>query len=152
MDAKKLALEYLQDVKLMRLATARDNQPWLCNVWYVMDDEGKIYWMSRATRRHSEEIAYNSKIACTFHKSFEDGLGQKGQAVVVSGQARQLPPAECEKAYQLYLKRYPKLAEFQSLEVTLDGSGDHKLYELIPEEIIWWDEENFPEDSRQQVL
>src|SRR5688572_9922168 len=76
MDARQLYRDYLKDIKLMQLATCRDSQPWLCHVWYVMDEEaGKIYFISRETRRHSQEIQGNEKVACTFHKWFGEGLG-----------------------------------------------------------------------------
>jgi uncharacterized pyridoxamine 5'-phosphate oxidase family protein len=152
MDTEELYKSCLKDIKLMQLATCSDNQPWLCNVWYVIDATNKIYWISRETRRHSEEIAKNPKVSCTFHQWFDEGLGQKGKALTIAGNARQLTPMEVTQPYQLYLKRYPKLANLQSLEASKDGSGDHKFYEVTPTEIIWWDEESFPHNSRQKIL
>ena len=67
-----------------------NNKPWLCNVWYVMDNDNNIYFMSRETRRHSKEIEQNPNVSCTFHKWFDEGLGQKGQAVIVGGTAEKL--------------------------------------------------------------
>lgn len=136
----------------MQLATCANNQPWLCNVWYVIDDDDKIYWISRETRRHSQEIAKNPKVSCTFHKWFDGGLGQKGKSLVIAGNARQMTPSEINRPYALYLERYPKLSDFQSLEASQDGSGDHKFYEVTPTEIVWFDEENFPDNSRQKIL
>jgi len=153
MDAKVLYTDYLIDIKLMQLATSRDEQPWLCNVWYVLnEDSGHFYFISRETRRHSEEIRDNPRVSCTFHKWFDGGLGEQGQALIVSGKARQLSPKECDKPYDLYAARYPKLLAFQSKEATLDESGHHFFYEIVPEEIIWWDEVNFADQPRQKVL
>lgn len=135
----------------MQLATARDGRPWLCNVWYVMDAQDNIYWISRATRRHSEEIADNPYVAATFHKWFGEGLGQSGQALIVSGTAEIVSIDQVHESYQLYADRYPELLNFQSLEATKDGSGDHLFYKITPREIVWWDEVNFPDQSRQVV-
>lgn len=151
MDKTDLYRSYLDDVKLMQLATARDNKPWLCNVWYVIDDDGVIYWMSRDTRRHSEEIHDNENVACTFHLSFDEGLGQKGQAVIMSGIAKKLDGNACKKPYELYASRFPKLLEFQSLDAFLNNEGHHYFYKMTPEEIIWWDEVNFGNDPRQKI-
>lgn len=150
-DAVALYKEYLEDVKLMQLATCRDNQPWLCNVWFVMDDDGNIYFMSRKSRRHSEDIALNPNVACTFHKTFTKGLGEKGQAVIISGTARMLSGDECLKPYDLYAVENPKLNEFQSKEAFTEGSGHHFFYKITPNEIVWWDEQNFPNDPRQII-
>lgn len=152
-DINVLYQDYLKDIKLMQLATCHDNQPWLCNVWYVRDEEeGKFYFISRATRRHSEDIRDNQKVACTFHKCFDEGLGQKGQALIVAGNARRLKGSECFRPFDLYNVRYPKLASFQTKESFLKDLGHHFFYEITPTEIVWWDEVNFPEQPKQKVL
>lgn len=151
MDIKKLYKNHLQKIKLMQLATCADNQPWLCNVWFVADGQDNIYWISRETRRHSQEITKNSHIACTFHESFNEGLGEKGQALVISGTAEKLTAKDIETAYNLYANRYLKLLEMQSLENSINDTGVHKFYKCTPQEIIWWDEVNFPDQPKQVV-
>ncbi len=141
----------LEDVRLMQLATSRGHRPWLCNVWFAADGDGHIYWISRETRRHSEDIAANAHVACTFHKWFAGGLGEKGQALVMAGTATRLPGPECRMPYGLYLSRYPALAEFQSLEAFLKDEGHHFFYRLAPTEIVLWDEINQPADPRQVI-
>ena len=152
MDIEKLYRNYLKDVKLMQLATCENNQPWLCNVWFVNDDNNNIYWISRETREHSKQIKNNSNVACTFHKWFEEGLGQKGQALVISGQAEKLAGNVCEGPYDLYSKSYPKVLEFQTKKAFLNDEGHHFFYKVTPKRIVWFDEINFPEDPRQEVL
>ena len=152
MEARAFYRNYLKDVKLMQLATADNNKPWLCSVWYVVDDEDNIYWMSRKTRRHSIEIEANSHVAATFHKWFDKGLLEDpGQAVIISGQAEILSGEACRLPYDLYQKRYPRLNDFQSLDKFLNDEGHHYFYKLTPDEIIWWDEINFPNDPKQVV-
>lgn len=143
---------YLKDIKLMQLATCREGQPWLCNVWYVMDGDVNIYFTSRITRRHSREIADNSKVACTFHRWFDGGLGQKGQALVVAGTARLLPGDSVDDAYALYAWENPAIERMQDLSDFRQDKGPHFLYQITPHEIIWWDEVNNPDNPRQVLL
>jgi acyl-CoA reductase-like NAD-dependent aldehyde dehydrogenase len=56
MNPRDIYPDILKDIKLMQLATVRDKKPWMCNVWYVMDEDHNVYWISRETRRHSLEI------------------------------------------------------------------------------------------------
>lgn len=142
--------DYLKDVKLMQLATSKDNQPWLCNVWYVADEDDNIYFISRETRRHSMEIAQNPKVSCTFHKWFERGLGEQGQALVMQGLAKKMSGTEIAKPYDLYQKRYPHLTNFQDLEDFISGQGHHFFYKITPNKIVWWDEKNF-DQPRQEI-
>ena len=152
MNAKKLYGDYLKEVKLMQLATVKGDKPWLCNVWYVMDEEDNVYWISRDTRKHSEDIHDNPNVACTFHKWFDGGLlNDKGQAVIISGTAARLSGEECRRPYALYSERFPRMPEFQSLELFLNDESHHTFYKLTPEKIVWWDEVNFPDDSKQVI-
>lgn len=143
---------YFKDVRLMQLATSRDNQPWLCNVWYVHDTEtDNIYFTSRKTRRHSEDIAINERVACTFHKHYEDGLGQRGQSLVIAGKARLLTDElAIGKAFDLYEASHPKLSAMQARDVYCDGSGVHFFYEISPIEIVVFDDVNYPNNPRQE--
>src|SRR3979411_175547 len=63
MKLRQLIEDYLQQAKLMQLATSIDNQPWICNVWFAADKDLNIYWFSSTTRRHSGEVMKNQKVA-----------------------------------------------------------------------------------------
>lgn len=151
-SVKQIYHEFMEDVLLMQLATVRNNKPWLCSVWYVMDEEENIYWLSRKERRHSEEIAENPFAACTFHQWYEQGFAHdKGQALTMSGHVDILMGEACTKPYQLYTQRHPKMLDFQSLEDVQTEKGHHFMYKLTPEEIVWFDEINFPKQPRQVI-
>lgn len=60
---KEYIREYLQTNNVIQLATAKDGQPWLCNVHFYADHDLNIYWRSTTERRHSKEIADNPKVA-----------------------------------------------------------------------------------------
>jgi hypothetical protein len=78
-------------------------------------------------------------------------MNDPGQAMIISGQAKRLSGEECRKPYELYAERFPKLLEFQSLYKFLNDEGHHYFYKITPDEIIWWDEINFPENPKQEV-
>jgi uncharacterized pyridoxamine 5'-phosphate oxidase family protein len=150
-DPAILCREYLKEIDLMQLATCRNGQPWICHVWFVIDECDQIYFVSRQTRRHSQELRDNQKVACTFHNPVEDSLSHKSQSLTITGVARQLTPTEVKKPYQLFARRHPKLLNLQPLDRFVDGTGRLFFYQVIPTEMVWWDELNFPEDSRQKI-
>lgn len=47
----------------MQLATAVNDQPYLCTVHYYSDDNLNFYWSSKPFRRHSGEIEQNPKVS-----------------------------------------------------------------------------------------
>ena len=70
MNLHGLALEYFTTCKLMQLATISDGNPWICNVYFVIDDDLNIYWTSAKGRQHSVEIMANPKVAVSIVKVF----------------------------------------------------------------------------------
>jgi uncharacterized protein YhbP (UPF0306 family) len=62
-NIEKTIREYLPLTLHMSLATCVQNQPRVCEVHYVYDDDLNIYFRSTLDRRHSKEIANNSAVA-----------------------------------------------------------------------------------------
>ncbi len=88
-DIKKIIHAFLAECSLMQLATAKDNQPWVCNVWFAADENMHIYWISADHRRHSQEILQNSKIAATIVRPYSSqeipsGLQLQGKAEILT--------------------------------------------------------------------
>lgn len=133
-DIKK----YLDEVKMMQLATSRDSQPWICNVWFVADDDLNIYWISSSTRRHSTEIADNERVAaamCVVQEPSQSGRG----GIQLEGVAKELKkPLEIARALKLYAARgifsVAQIRKFMS-----DVRTPHKFYRIKPERIVFFD-------------
>ncbi|MBI2414593.1 pyridoxamine 5'-phosphate oxidase family protein [candidate division WWE3 bacterium] len=64
-EIKDLITKYLEEARLMQVATSINNQPWACSVYFVFDNDFNLYWISTPKRRHSLEIKENSKVAGT---------------------------------------------------------------------------------------
>jgi Pyridoxamine 5'-phosphate oxidase len=62
-NTESIIREYITDVVHMSLATSRDNVPWISEVHFSYGDDLSIYFRSKPTRRHSEEIAENNRVA-----------------------------------------------------------------------------------------
>ena len=55
--------EYIDQIVHMSLSTCVDNQPWVCEVHFAVDDELNIYFRSIKSSRHAQEIAQNPNVA-----------------------------------------------------------------------------------------
>lgn len=151
MDLKKLIDEYLKEAKLMQLATAKDNQPWVASVWYAHDDNFTLYFISKHHRRHSGELKDNSKVAGAIVVPHED-LGVKVKGIQFEGEASEVSLVELPKAFELYLKRFPKATDYlKSIQDIIADMTDHRLYKIKPSKIVLFDEVNFPDDPRQEL-
>lgn len=148
MNLRKLIEDYLKKAKLMQMATAVNNQPWVCSVWFAADSDLNIYYFSSATRRHSEEVLKNNKVAgaVVLPQNPNDpprGLYFQGKAEVLQKQE------DIDKAISVYADRIfsrEKIKEFMEHK-----ERPHKFYRIRPSKFVLFDVVNFPNNPRQEL-
>jgi uncharacterized protein YhbP (UPF0306 family) len=148
MEVKELIEKYLQEVKVMQLATTADNQPWACNVHFVVDDELNLYWISKSSRRHSQEIAKNKKVSAVVAIKFPEhpvvGISVEGDAETVSS----------ADALDLYDRRFGLSQDFK--KNLSAGLTEDKLFRLNLESLSFLTKRIFPSfrarSGRQGIL
>lgn len=144
LDPKALVKEYLSEGRIMQLATSRDNEPWVCNLHMATDDKANIYWISKPTRRHSEDIASNRNVAITIAIKTDKpliGVQIEGTAAVVTNNDI------IRAATRDWMRRHGGSEKF--IESIVDGSNEHKLYQMTPRAVQLFDEVNFPDSPMQ---
>lgn len=146
MNLHALLRQFFTENTLMQLATVADGQPWLCNVYFVTDEEDNIYWTSaRGKRRHSKEITNNPLAAATIvHDS------KRKQAVQITGKAYEVSLNDAKRVDELYSAKYGD--KNRLTEVMADLPDGRAYWVLKPETIELWDEVNFPNSPKQRVV
>ncbi len=147
MNLRKLIENYLKEATLMQLATAINNQPWICSVWFVSDSDLNLYWFSSTKRRHSDEIIKNQKVAAAIvlphtPDDVPRGLQVQGVAELLTDKK------DIEKVISLYeSKIFPKekIIELMNLK-----EHPHLFYKMKPTQFVLYDAVNFPDNSRQE--
>ena len=143
---EKLLKEYFENNKLLQLATISKGKPWLCNVYFVVDQNNNIYWTSTKNRRHSQEILSNPASACTIVHDKD-----KKQALQITGKSHMVTLEDSERVHKLYGNKFgdkPSRLE----EALKDDPNGRAFWMLKPESISFWDEVNFPDEPKQEYL
>ena len=135
-ELKRDIANYFDEAKMMQLATARDNKPWICNVWFASDKDLNIYWISSTTRRHSEELKDNDHVAAAMCQVSDPKDTAKG-GIQLEGIAHEVTnPLEMAKALKLYVARgiftLDQLKKFMA-----DATKPHRFYKITPRRIIY---------------
>lgn len=144
-DIKKIIHKYLTECNLMQLATTRDNQPWICNVWFAADNDMHIYWFSADHRRHSQEVQQNPKIAATIvmpysSQEIPSGMQLQGRSEMLTDKK------EIKKAEILFKK---KKFNIQDIIKSMKEEGNtYHFYKITPTIIAVFDTVYFPGKSR----
>lgn len=146
MDPLELIRQYLPKGRMMQVATVSGDQPWICTVYFVEDDDLNLYWLSLPTRRHSQEIAAHSKVAVAVPIKFDKpvtGIQAEGVAEPVTDKQT------IADIMRRYVDRYNSGQQFYDLFVA--GQNQHVLYKFIPSKYVLFDEVTFPDDGRKEI-
>lgn len=143
MDPKQLAKQYLQEIKIMQLATAEDNQPWVCAVHFYADDDLNLWWSSRTDRKHSQQLAGNPQASATVLVHENTPEEDYVIAVTATGTAELVKDIseEIKQAYITKLDRPDHLTPPANMQ---------EFYRLKPESIVVFDTKNFLKGPRQE--
>lgn len=146
---QELLDQYLAEQHVMQLATAANDGPWACTVWFIADADRNLYWASLPTRRHSQDIAANPRVAAAM--AVNSVVGQAVIGVQLEGRAAVLQPPDYDRGIvERYAQRFLKTDDWVSDFVA--GNTLHRLYKLSPEAIYLFDEEHLARGKRHQVL
>lgn len=148
MTAKQLAHKYLQEARVIQLATSADDKPWACNVHFYADDDFNIYWFSSQQRLHSLQIAANPHAAAVLMVKQDSPTDSTVIGVSLAGPVELIENLDKSIA-QAFIKKQGKSEDY--LDNILDGSSDHKCYKLSPTQIVLFDNKHFPDNPRQEV-
>lgn len=146
MEPLELIRQYLPQGRMMQIATVSGDQPWICTVYFVEDDQLNLYWLSWPTRRHSQEIAANNKIAVAVPVKFDKpvvGVQAEGTAEVVTDKQ------VVADVMRRYVERYNSGQQFY--ERFAAGQNQHVLYKFTPSKFVLFDEVSFPSDGRKEI-
>ena len=144
MNLRELLKEYFTENKLMQLATlGEDGNPWLCNVYFVTDENNNIYWTSARMRQHSREIHNNPNVAVTIVHDPENK-----QALQITGQASEVTLEDAERVDDLYSRKFGQ--KDRLTEIKADLPEGRAYWVIKPERIFFWDEVNFPDSPKQE--
>ncbi len=86
----------------MSLATVSGNRPWVCEVHFAYDQDLNLYFRSKTTRRHSQEIAANPQVAGNIVK--QHSKDEYPGAIYFEGAAELISDSSKYDKYYTYFK------------------------------------------------
>jgi uncharacterized protein YhbP (UPF0306 family) len=138
--------KYLEQGRMMQIATYADGQPWVCTVYFVADKDSNLYWLSLPARRHSQEIAKNNNIAIAVAVKFDKnpiiGIQAEGSAEVINDLDI------IKMALPDYVAKYGSGKDF--VELFKSGKNQHQLYKFTPSKYYLFDEVNFKDGQKHE--
>lgn len=146
MNPHDLIIKYLDENRLMSVATSSGDRPWCCTVYFAVDNAHHLYWLSLPDREHSQDISRNPYVGGSIALPHE--YGKPMQGIQFRGSAREVTDSqEINSLSEAYAQRFnlPTLAQD-----IISGKNPQRLYQMKPELYVLYDEVNFITDPRQE--
>lgn len=132
-ELKEVIVDTLRDGDVVNIATANNAQPWVAAMLYVYDQEFNLYWLTKETTRHSQEIAVNPKVAANITVVAENGTARQLQ---IEGEAHlhndEQIACQVEDKYHKRHKNFPS----KSISELAEEVKHYVLYKLAPVKIF----------------
>ena len=125
-DVEQVVREYIEKTIHMSLATVSGDRPWVCEVHFAHDDSLNLYFRSKSSTRHCQEIATNSNVAGNIIDKY--GPGDSIVGVYFEGSAELLNAGEEQNQAAECLKSRFHIEE--DLIKDAANNDGHKLYKI----------------------
>lgn len=153
MELANIIRDYLDQYPIITVASESQGRPWICTVYFAFDHNLSMYFISKLSRRHSQELVENSSVACAVckpHKTpFQDpcrGLQIEGSCTILNLENEAALP------FDLYMKRFPASKIFHSTLSDVLAPAERRMFRISPKRIVLFDEANFPSQPQQELL
>ncbi|MCR4275503.1 MAG: pyridoxamine 5'-phosphate oxidase family protein [Candidatus Wolfebacteria bacterium] len=146
MENKQKLFDYLKSQNLMFLSTF-GNEISSCPVYYAIDKDFNIYFISEPESKHCQNIKINNQVACSIADSRQTvkdkkiGVQLRGEAQEVSGSDK------LEAVLNLWNSTNPGIESIISINNFKNKSINSKAYKIVPEEIKFFNEELYGEEG-----
>jgi len=139
MNYPKELTEYLSERKLMTLATFSKN-PWICFVYYTIDDDLNLYFISDPKSEHGVDIEQNNEISCAIADSNQD-VGDEKIGVQIYGTVSFVSGVEKLKwFFKMWGKLNPSTKDRLNFENLKQEKISSKVYKISPQTIKFFNE------------
>lgn len=137
---KEAVLRYLEENRLISIATVRENKPWSATTFFAYDEDFHILFFSRSDTQHAQNIAQNPHVSATINQVW--GKPGKVKGIQLAGTARKLEFGHSTQFFEIFRSRF----------AWMDKYPDHSLYIIEPTGLWYLDHELFGHFHRARVI
>ncbi len=151
MSIPQEAIDFVHSQKLMTIATFGD-APWAAAVYFVMDSDLNIYFISSPDTIHCQNITLNPNVAITITDSSQE-VTDKKVGVQISGEAEQISGLESIKwFFKMFNKLNPGVSDILNFENYKNRVLESKVYKVTPKRLRFFNEKMYPDSEGESEI
>lgn len=142
---RKDIFQFLKSNGILTLAVAGNNNPWVCTLYYGIDEEMNLYVVTDPNNEHGKIMASNSKVAFNIFDSGQKiteskkGLQGRGTVKMINGKSA------VARALAIWHKANPGIEGMITVKNILDKRSDTKIYKIIPTYLKYFNQQLYGE-------
>lgn len=145
-------LEFLKSQKMMTVASSNLDDLWITNVFYSVDDDLSVYFISPGDAKHSKQIKKNSKIAFSVSwfdpKNTANRKAVQGTGICVQAGT----PEKIARGIYLHNKNFPEFKKRITPTWINSESHDNSVWVIKPNYMKYWDDEKYLEKESEEFI
>lgn len=144
---KKEIFQFLKQNSILTLAVASENIPWLCTLYYGIDDQMNLYVVTDPNNNHGKIMARNPIVAFNIFDSHQKitepkkGLQGKGKISIIK------ESKSVTSALGLWHKANPGIEERITAKNILDTSSDTKIFKITPTYLKYYNDQLYGKEE-----
>ncbi len=143
-------LNFLKSQKLLVIASHNSTEIWVANVYYGIDDNFKIYFISPEDTKHSALIIKDSKIAFSVAwfnpNNHKDRKGIQGLGICRQANNEE----EIIKGVQLHNQNFPEFKEGITVEWVHNNEWRSRVWVIEPTYVKYWNDGVYKDDESEE--
>lgn len=138
-STKQKLLDYLKGLKFMSVSTY-DTHLWTAWVYYTIDENFNLYFISQPDTDHCKSILKNGEIACAIADSHQNVTDKKVGAQLYGVACQLLNNREIQKVLKLWHKANPGFEKIINLKNMQNKTIKSGVFKVTPKKIKWYNE------------
>ena len=146
---KKELGEFLKKQKLMTIASC-EGGIWIASVYYGVDDDLRIYFISPMDAKHSKQILQSSEIAfaVAWYDTKNPGNRKAVQGLGTCTMAES--EKDIRKGMQLHNRNFPQFADRLTPEYLLANDQGTRVWIVAPKYVKFWNDELYGDEETEE--
>ncbi|OGK23144.1 hypothetical protein A3A46_01195 [Candidatus Roizmanbacteria bacterium RIFCSPLOWO2_01_FULL_37_13] len=143
---KQLLLNYLKSQHTLYLATY-DSRPWTSTVFYAVDNDFTLYFISEPTTRHSEAIQKNKFVSCAIADSNQVVTDKKVGAQIEGITSEVKNKNKLKIIISMWHKKNPGFEDIINLPNMIEKIIKGRFYQIKPTLIKFFNEKLYGDEG-----
>lgn len=144
---RKEIFQFLKENGILTLAVVSKDTPWLCTLYYGIDDQMNLYVVTDPNNKHGKIMRQNPKVAFNIFDSRQQvikpkkGLQGKGLITIIKG------PKSVIEALKFWHKANPGVEKRITAENVLDKYSDTKIFKISPTYLKYYNDQLYGKEE-----